>query len=69
MSTSQPAARMEKSAKSTLPLRSISQLLHHCQAMQEFSNVPTKVYNMSVDGTHAYYVGKSRILVHNKPPP
>ena len=25
-----------------------------------------RVYNMTVDGEHTYYVGKSRVLVHNK---
>jgi hypothetical protein len=32
----------------------------------EPANGPTKVYNLSVAGTHTFFVGKSRILVHNK---
>ena len=27
---------------------------------------PVLVYNITVDGEHTYYVGKSRVLVHNK---
>lgn len=29
---------------------------------------PVPVFNLSVGGDHTYYVGKSRILVHNKMP-
>ena len=28
---------------------------------------PIRVQTITVDGTHTYYVGKSRVLVHNKP--
>lgn len=28
---------------------------------------PISIYNIGVDGAHSYYVGCSRVLVHNKP--
>ena len=34
--------------------------VHECHAR------PIRVYNMTVDGEHTYYVGASRVLVHNK---
>ncbi|MGB2985750.1 MAG: polymorphic toxin-type HINT domain-containing protein, partial [Phycisphaerae bacterium] len=35
-------------------------------AVRECPSRPVRVYNMTVDGEHTYYVGESRVLVHNK---
>ena len=29
------------------------------------TNVPTRVYNLTVTGGHSFFVGKTRVLVHN----
>jgi len=36
------------------------------RAVCEHRSEPVVVYNITVDGEHSYYVGQSKVLVHNK---